>query len=77
VAWQRSTGIHAGRPAAIAAMLGGMQGDERPKQSTAKSKAAAAAHQKRAHINTVIPANAGIQSRGVRPWCSGYRLSPV
>jgi hypothetical protein len=26
MAWQRSTGIHAGRPSPIAAMLGGMQG---------------------------------------------------
>jgi len=26
MAWQRSTGIHAGRPTATAAMLGGMQG---------------------------------------------------
>ncbi|WP_293394404.1 hypothetical protein [Nevskia sp.] len=41
MAWQRSTGIHAGRPSPIAAMLGGMQGDKRQKQSTTTSKAKA------------------------------------
>ncbi len=43
MAWQRSTGIHAGRPSPIAAMLGGMQGDElqRHKQTAAALRAAA------------------------------------
>jgi len=46
-------------------------------RSRSHIKTTSTAHQNHRHINTVIPANAGIQSRGVRACSPGYRLSPV